>query len=75
MVKEKIEESQVAAKHVTKNRNPEVCATTRAKRAKVERDQGRAETLAFLDVNNHSEILRLHEEQKAQLLQQNEPHE
>jgi hypothetical protein len=62
MVKDKIEEYQAAAKHVTKNRNPEVCALTRAKRAKIERDQGRAETLASLEINNHSEITRLHDE-------------
>ncbi len=64
MVKEKTEESQVDAKRVTENRNPEVCATTRAKKAKVERNQGRAETLAFPDINNHSEIIRLHEEKR-----------
>jgi hypothetical protein len=65
----------VATKQVTENQNPEVCATSRAKNVKVERDQGRAETLAFLDINNHSEIIRLHEERKTWLLQQNEPHE
>jgi hypothetical protein len=74
MVKDKIEESRAAAKRVTKNRNPEVCALTRAKKAKVERDQGRAETLASLEVNNHSEITRLHDERKAELLQQNDVH-
>jgi hypothetical protein len=46
-VKSKIEESQMAAKcHVTNNRNTELCALNRAKKAKVERDLGRAETLA-----------------------------
>ncbi len=34
----KIEESWVAAEWVTKNQNPEICATSRAKKAKIERE-------------------------------------
>lgn len=67
-VKDKIEASQVAAKRVIKNRNPEICALTRAKRAKLERDKGRAETLASFEVHNHSKIKKLHDGKKDELL-------
>ena len=63
-VKEKIEESKVAAKRTMKNRNAELCAVTRAKKAKVERDEERAQTLASLENHNHSQVLRLHYEKK-----------
>jgi len=74
-VKEKIEESKVAAKRTMKNRNAELCAVTRAKKAKVERDEERAQTLASLENHNHSQVLRLHDEKKTELLLQHDLHE
>ncbi len=56
IVQEKVAESQATSKHVMKRRDPEACAITRAKRAKEERGQERAETLASLEVHNHNEI-------------------
>ena len=73
--KEKIEESKVAAKRTMKNRNAELCAVTRAKKAKVERDEERAQTLASLENHNHSQVLRLHDEKKTELLLQHDLHE
>lgn len=70
-----IAESQAASKQVMKRRNPEACAITRAKRAKEERDQGRDETLASLEVHNHNEIKSSHEEKMTALLLEYEPHD
>jgi hypothetical protein len=42
----------MAAKFVVTNGSPELCALTRAKQAKLERDKGRAEMLASLKVHN-----------------------
>ncbi len=52
------------AKHVIRNRNPELCVLTRVKMAKLERDQGRAETLASVEAHNHSKIKNLHKEKR-----------
>jgi hypothetical protein len=54
----------VAAKSVINNRTPELCALTRVKWVKLERNEGRAKTLASLEVHNHSKIKKLHEEKK-----------
>jgi hypothetical protein len=64
LVKQKIEDSKMAAKRAIGKRNPELCAATRAKKAKVERDEERAKTLASLENHNHSQVLRLHDEKK-----------
>jgi uncharacterized protein YaiL (DUF2058 family) len=64
LVKQKIEDSKMAAKCAIGKRNPELCAATRAKKAKVERDEERAKTLASLEKHNHSQVLRLHDEKK-----------
>ena len=69
-VKQKIEESKMAAKHVIIKRNLDQCAVARAKKAKLERDQERADTLASLDHHNHSQVQRAHELKTAELLEQ-----
>jgi len=56
LVQEKIAELQAASKRVTKRMSPEACAITEGKRAKEERDKGRAETLASLDSHSLYEI-------------------
>jgi hypothetical protein len=43
-------------------KEPRSIAFIRAKRAKEERDQGKVEALASLEVHNHNGILRFHEE-------------
>jgi len=69
-VKQKIEESKMAAKRVIIKRNLDQCAVARAKKAKLERDQERADTLASLDHHNHSQVQRAHELKTAELLEQ-----
>ena len=49
---------------MTKNRNTELCALHRAKMVKLERDQGRAKTLASIEAHNHSKIKNLHKEKR-----------
>ena len=44
MVREKIQQSQLASKRVFKKRNLNVCAVERGVRQKKERDESRAET-------------------------------
>jgi hypothetical protein len=68
MVKEKILESQATSKRAMKKRNQEACGITRARRAKEERDQGRAETLTSLNYHMHQQIKTCHEEKKDEQL-------
>jgi len=68
MVQKKNLESQAASRRVMKKRNPEACTITRAKRAKAERDQGRAETLTSLDRHMHQQIRTSHEEKRDEQL-------
>jgi hypothetical protein len=68
LVQEKIAQSQAASKCVMKRRNPEACVITKGKRAKEERDKGRAETLASLDSHRLNEIKSFHDKKKSELL-------
>jgi hypothetical protein len=68
IVQEKIVESKAASTRVMKKRNPEACASTRAKRAKEERDERRAITLTSLDNHVHQQIKSYHEEKMAEQL-------
>jgi len=68
MVKEKILELQAKSKRVMKKSNQEACGITRAKRAKEERDQGRAETLTSLNCHMHQQIKTCHEEKRDEQL-------
>jgi len=71
-VKQHIEDSKMAAKRVIINRNQDLCAVSRAKRAKLERDEERAQTLTSLQHHNHSQVVRSHDERKAEMLRQND---
>jgi hypothetical protein len=62
----------MAAKRVIINRNQDLCAVSRAKRAKLERDEERAQTLTSLQHHNHSQVVRSHDERKAEMLRQND---
>jgi hypothetical protein len=68
LVREKIEQSQLASKRVFKKRNLNVCLVERGVRQKKERDESRAETQRYLEEKPHALLISTHDKKKAEML-------
>jgi hypothetical protein len=68
LVREKIEQSQLASKRVFKKSNLNVCAVERGVRQKKERDESRAKTQKYLEEKPHAPLISTHDKKKAEML-------